>query len=100
MIEDAQLVRFYITLTPRQREVLQLVSLGLTNATVAARLHIRASVVAGHLTNIYAALRYVATPLPIHPPNRYLLVRLFAGFFEQHQELRAIPSTGRQMSAD
>ncbi|CAG1001228.1 hypothetical protein ANRL4_03162 [Anaerolineae bacterium] len=57
MVEDATLIKFYMGLTRRQREVLYWVSQGLTNAEVAGRLCIRSSVVAGHLTHIYAALR-------------------------------------------
>ena len=86
MIEDKQLVQFYVNLTSRQRQVLQLVSEGYTNQDIADRLYVAASVVAGHLTNIYAEM---ATIRGINHarPNRYVVIRCFGQFFQQHPEL-------------
>lgn len=84
---DGDLVRFFVSLTPRQRDVVQLVSQGLTNPQVAALLHIRESVVAGHLTNIYAALGNFEGYSSPFLPSRYILVRLFGTFFQNHPEL-------------
>ena len=43
-------------LTPREREVLSLMAEGLSNATIASRLHISERTVKYHITNIYAKL--------------------------------------------
>ena len=51
-MDEKHLLKFYTYLTPRQREVLQLVSAGYSNREAAAQLYIRPSVVAGHLTQI------------------------------------------------
>jgi DNA-binding NarL/FixJ family response regulator len=40
MIDDTHLMKFYIDLTPRQRQVLQLVCKGLRNRDIAQRLNI------------------------------------------------------------
>jgi DNA-binding NarL/FixJ family response regulator len=92
MIEDSHLMRFYVhSLTPRQRDVLQLVSEGLKNREIAERLHISTSVVAEHLSNIYSLLG-VLDGLNLNVcPNRYVAVRLFAEFFERHPEMRVAP---------
>lgn len=82
MIEDSQLMCFYISLTPRQREVLRLASEGLSNQEIAGQLYIATSVVAGHLTNIYGPLtNLVAADRRV---RRYTLLRLYAGFFDRH----------------
>jgi hypothetical protein len=70
MQADAWLA-FYKDLTQRQREVLELASLGLTNREIAAALYVEPCVIAEHLTNIYDRMR----PLVKRPPNRYLLIR-------------------------
>ena len=85
MIEDSQLLHFYISLTPRQREVLRLASEGLSNQEIAGQLYIATSVVAGHLTNIYGLLtNLVAADERV---RRYTLLRLYAGFFERYPTL-------------
>lgn len=87
MTPEHILMRFFINLTPRQRDVLRLASEGLTNQQIAGELVIAPSVVAEHLTNIYeqlGTLELVGTHIR---PNRYVLVRLFAGFFDRHPEL-------------
>jgi DNA-binding NarL/FixJ family response regulator len=86
MTDYRGLLRFYVRLTPRQRDVLQLVSLGLSNQEIAERLFIAPSVVAGHLTAIYEQMAAEVMPDAIRP-NRYHAVRYFAGFFEQYPEL-------------
>ncbi len=86
MEDDTRLLRFYVGLTPRQREVLQLVSMGMSNREAAARLFVAPSVVAGHLTNIYGEIACVEG-LPVAQPNRYVVVRLFGDFFERYPEL-------------
>lgn len=89
MVDEKQLVKLYVALTPRQREVLQLVSSGLTNQEIGQRLYIASSVVAGHLTSIYetlAALEALEAALG-RRPNRYILIGLYADFFRRHPEL-------------
>jgi DNA-binding NarL/FixJ family response regulator len=87
MIEDTQLLKFYIDLTPRQRKVVQLVSVGLRNRQIAGRLNIASSVVAEHLTNIYADLGTL-DGFSASRPNRYTLICVFVPFFMRHPELR------------
>lgn len=82
-MDDNRLLQFYVGLTRRQREVLQLVSQGLTNQQVAAQLCIAPSVVAGHLTSIYETLA-AEDALTSTPPNRYVLISLYADFFRRH----------------
>jgi hypothetical protein len=86
MISDGQLLRLYVELTPRQREVLQLVSTGFTNFEASRRLHIAPYVVAEHLTNIYQLLATMES-LPHGRANRYALTHLYADFFQHHPEL-------------
>lgn len=86
MISDHQLLKLYVELTPRQREVLQLVSTGFTNFEASRRLHIAPCVVAEHLTNIYQLLATLES-LPHGRANRYALTRLYADFFQRHPEL-------------
>ncbi len=88
MLEDTRLLKFYIDLTPRQREVLQLVSKGLKNQEIAARLSITPSVVAEHLSNIYQLVGALDELDAGSHPNRYVVVSLFAPFFERHPDLR------------
>ena len=87
MIEDTQLVRFYVRLKTRQRQVVELTSEGLSNSAIGQRLFIAPSVVAGHLTNVYGEMGTI-DELAEAQPNRYLLIHLFAPFFERHPELR------------
>jgi DNA-binding NarL/FixJ family response regulator len=87
MTEDAKLLRFYIDLTSRERDVLQLVTKGLTNREVADQLSIAASSVAEHLTNIYEKLSQTEGLGASSAPKRYAVISLFAGFFERHPEL-------------
>lgn len=56
MVKDHRLKRFYYGLTRRQRDVPQLVSMGLTNAEAADQLYVQPCVIARHLTNIYDEL--------------------------------------------
>jgi DNA-binding CsgD family transcriptional regulator len=86
-LNHSQLMSAYLNLTRRQREVVFWVQQGLSNPEVAAQLCIAPSVVAGHLTNIYAELTIHNSDGPDFRVNRYTLVRLFAGFFEQHPEM-------------
>jgi DNA-binding CsgD family transcriptional regulator len=86
MVDDRHLLQFYVRLTSRQREVLQLVSTGLSNQEVANRLFIAASVVAGHLTNIYDEMG-VLKQFSDKRPNRYTAIRLFNSFFDRYPEL-------------
>lgn len=79
------LLKFYIGLTPRQREVLQLVSMGLTNQEIARRLCVTPGVIAGHLTNIYEEL--AAAGFPAVKSSRYQVILLFGTFFQRHPEL-------------
>ena len=90
MSDENDLLQFYIGLTRRQREVLRLVSQGLTNQKVAEKLCIAPSVVAGHLTTIYESLA-AEDALTSTPPNRYVLVSLYADFFRHHPLFTADP---------
>jgi DNA-binding NarL/FixJ family response regulator len=84
--ERCGLLQFYVGLTVRQREVLQLVSNGLSNQEIAGRLCIAPSVVAGHLTNIYEQMA-VIDEISDKRPNRYHAVRYFSDFFHRYPEL-------------
>ena len=44
-------------LTPREREVLNLIAAGLPNATIATRLHLSPNTVSNHISNIFAKLQ-------------------------------------------
>jgi DNA-binding CsgD family transcriptional regulator len=98
MIDDRRLLQFYVSLTPRQREVLQLVSMGLSNYEVADRLFIAASVVAGHLTNIYEEMTALNQAADTRP-NRYTVICLFNGFFDRYPELDNFQSPHRPHGA-
>jgi len=86
-LDRSQLMSAYLNLTRRQREVVYWVQQGLSNPEVAQQLCIAPSVVAGHLTNIYAELNAHNGDDPNFRANRYTLIRLFTGFFEQHPEI-------------
>ncbi len=87
-MDEQQLLRFLINLTPRQREVLSRVCHGLMNGEIAQELYIESCVVAEHLTNIYAEA--VNALYPAAPRiNRYVLIRLCAPVFDRHPELTA-----------
>jgi len=84
---DRKLLLFYLRLTPRQREVAQLTSQGLSNCEIAEAMCIAPSVVAGHLTNIYSEL--ATTDLPqASQSKRYAVIRLLSGFFERNPDLQ------------
>ncbi len=87
MIEDTELLRFYINLTLRKREVLQLVTDGLRNRQIAERLSISGNVVAEHLTGIYGDLTRFEE-FSDSRPNRLTVIRTFVPFFIRHPELR------------
>ncbi|MBE2267533.1 MAG: helix-turn-helix transcriptional regulator [Anaerolinea sp.] len=88
MITDTRLVFFYVhRLTGRQREVLNLTAEGLHNEAIATKLYIAPSVVAQHLSNIYGELGLLEE-LASTTPDRLLVIRLFAPFFDRHPELR------------
>lgn len=86
-LDDRQLMSLYLNLTRRQREVVYWVQQGLSKAEVAEQLCIAPSVVAGHLTNIYEELKMFNEHNPGFRVNRYMLIRLFASFFDQHPEM-------------
>ena len=89
MLNDQQLLRLYITLTPRQRDVIHLVSQGLTNQETGRQLFITPSVVAEHLTCIYETLATHGDVIPSRP-NRYVVISLYADFFRRHPELHGV----------
>lgn len=86
---DDQILRFYLNLTIRQREVACLASRGLTNREIAEELCIASSVVAGHLTNVYAELvdRLMYDVNSRQYSKRYALIRLLGGFLVRHPEM-------------
>lgn len=88
-VPDSQLLHFYLNLTRRQREVACLASRGLTNREIAEKLCIAPSVVAGHLTNVYADLvdNILYDLDEKQYSKRYALIRLLTGFFERHPEM-------------
>jgi DNA-binding NarL/FixJ family response regulator len=53
---DAEVTYGRVTLSPREVEVLELVSLGLTNAAVARRLAVSVAAVKFHLASVYRKL--------------------------------------------
>jgi len=55
--QKAEVSEVYQPLTPREREILQLMSEGLPNKTIAARLSISERTVTTHVANIYAKLQ-------------------------------------------
>jgi DNA-binding NarL/FixJ family response regulator len=81
---DAQVAQFYLGLTRRQREVARLVSQGLTNKQIAEALCIIPSVVAGHLSAIYAEMEAHAVG---GDGKRYSLIRLLCSMLERHPVL-------------
>lgn len=85
MLEDTQLTKFYINLSRRKREVLQLVSAEYSNPEIAKRLCIEPCVVAEHLTEIYGDLATLDGVS--QKPRRYTVIRLYSGFFERHPDL-------------
>lgn len=95
MHQDASdLMRTYLNLTRRQREVLYWAQQGFSNPDIARMLCIAPSVVAGHLTNVYAELSAYNGYNPDFSANRYTLIRLFTGFFEQYPEM--IPASASE----
>jgi|GEM_PF-2987670 len=92
MITDTRLAQFYVhRLTGRQREVLNLTAEGMHNDAIATKLYIASSVVAQHLSNIYGELG-ILEELAETTPDRLLLIRLFAPFFDRHPELHSDPT--------
>lgn len=89
------LLSFYVDLTGRQREVLELASFGLSNRDIGDRLCIEPCVVASHLTNIYDLLTTLEEFADQDRPNRYVLIRYFTLFFEHYPELARYPAMRR-----
>lgn len=89
-LEHSQLMKSYLNLTRRQREVVYWVQQGLSNQEVADQLCIAQSVVAGHLTNIYRELSTLDGYDSDIRVNRCRLIWLFAGFFEQYPEMMPV----------
>lgn len=81
---DTQITRFYLSLTPRQREVARLASKGFSNKEIAEALCIAPSVVAGHLSVVYAEMDIC---LPGHGNKRYALIRALAPLLERYPML-------------
>lgn len=79
----------------RHREIVELVSDGLTNPEVGKRLFIAPSVVADYLSEVFATLS-TYEGLQHTKPNRYIVVRLFSGFFERHPYMRPSKNVRRR----
>lgn len=86
-MDDTRLLKFYLRLRRRPREILALVCDGLSNEEIGARLFIAPSVAAEHLTTIYAELSNedAFADRRVHRP---VLISVFAPFFARHPELR------------
>lgn len=87
-MHDAQITQLYIKFTQRKQEILTLLCDGWSNAEIAQRLFIASSVVAGHLTEIYAEIGNLDT-FAQRQITRHVAVAIFAPFFERHPDLRA-----------
>ncbi len=81
---NEQIARVYLNLTPRQRQVARLASQGLTNRQIAEALCIAPSVVAGHLSAVYAEMEAC---LGESAGKRYTLIRLLGPLLEHHPVL-------------
>ena len=88
-IDTSRVLRFYTRLTERQQQVASLVAEGYSNAEVALRLHIKPSVVAGHLTVIYEQLQ--ETLETSDRPNRVVLARQMTLLAVEYPELLREP---------
>lgn len=84
--QDGRLMRFYSDRTGRQKETIELVSMGFTNDEASDILGIQPQGVAEHLTNIYAELSTFDEFAGIHH-KRWLLANLFNPFFMRHKHL-------------
>lgn len=87
--DDRAIVSFYLRLTRRQRDVARLAGLGLSNRQIAERLSIAPSVVAEHLTHVYAELEEMS-PAGSDPGlhgKRYLLIRALSRLAARHPDL-------------
>lgn len=99
MLDDSQLIRFFIRFTPRQRQVIHLVCEGMTNRRIGNWLYISPRVVAEHLSNIYAELAVqdeLINQFKRQSPNRYTIIRLFHGLVYRHPELDPFDSVVSQ----
>lgn len=88
MLDDRTLTGFYMGLTLRQREVVQLVSEELSNGEIAEELCVEPCSVAGHLTNIFGEISTL-DEFAHRQPKRSTVIRMFAGFFERNPHLRS-----------
>ena len=57
-------------LTPREREVLDLIAAGLSNTAIAARLGLAAKTVANHVSTIFTKLASPTAPTPSSGPAK------------------------------
>jgi hypothetical protein len=87
MIDDRTLLKFYMALSARKREVVEVVSRGMSNKAAANYLSIEAVSVADSLTFIYGRMESLEEFNHIKP-NRALLISVFAPFFDRHPEMR------------
>ncbi|MBK9750819.1 MAG: hypothetical protein IPO91_29210 [Chloroflexi bacterium] len=88
-MDDIHLLKFYLKLRHRQREVLELVCAGLSNDEIGAGLYITSSGVAEHLTTIYAELGNEEAYAD-RRVNRAVLISAFAPFFARHPEMKQL----------
>lgn len=89
MIEDAKLKQFFNRLPPRKREVIELVSQGLSNKEIARSLTIEPASVADNLSHIYARMELLEEFAHLKP-NRAILISVFAPFFSRHPDVRSV----------
>lgn len=90
-MDEKRLIQFVVTLTPRQREVLQALCVGLQNDEIAERLFLSPKTVAEHITEIRSRAEqsfYSVEPLI---SRRTVLSRVFNPIFTRYPELVPAP---------
>lgn len=78
---------FFQQLTTRQRDVIQLTAFGFTNREIAHQLCVQPSVVAEHLTTIYAEFSAALNLVTDTHGIRYRLIHWMTRLYQKHPEL-------------
>jgi|GEM_PF-3314329 len=90
-MDEQHLLRFLISLTPRQREVLQALCEGLQNDEIAERLFLSPKTVADYITEIRAKAEQTFYSVEPLISRRTVLSRVFNPIFARHPELLPLP---------